>query len=547
MKLLRSLSLPALLVLGCSLACGAAQPGAGNPGLPGPVIERKNLAWADGGVLVAYLVGMLAVGLYFARREKTTDSFFRGGQRLPWWAVGLSIYATMLSSITFMALPAKSYATDWTYLFANLGIIAVAPIVILFYVPFYRHLNVTSAYEYLEKRLSLPVRLFASLSFMAFQIGRMAIVLYLPAIALATVTTLDVYTCILVTSVLCIIYTMIGGIEAVIWTDAVQTLVLLGGALTCLGVVFFSLPEGLGGLLARAHSNGKFLERATWLSSDFTQASVLLVFGGSLFNHLMSYTASQDVVQRYVTTRSGAHAARSILTNAALVLPGSIAFFLLGTALYLFYAQHPERLEAGIVTDQIVPYFIIHELPAGVAGLVLAAIFAASQSTLSSSLNSVSAAWMTDIVQRFRPGRDDRRNLRGAQTVVVVSGTFATLAACTIAKLKVASMFDAFIFVIGLTGGAISGLFILGIFTRRANGRGALVGAVSSIAVLLVVSSTTRIHVFLYSMIGTLTCVLVGYVVSLAFPSTAKDLQGLTWHDRPPRQGEAEVGTERPA
>lgn len=546
MKLLRTLKISSLLLSGCALTCSAAQPLAGSSALTEPGIERKNLAWADGGVLVAYLLGMLAIGLYFARRKKTTDSFFRGGQRLPWWAVGLSIYATMLSSITFMALPAKSYATDWTYLFANLGIIAVAPIVILVYVPFYRRLNVTSAYEYLEKRLSLPVRLFASLSFMAFQIGRMAIVLYLPAIALATVTTLDVYTCILVTSVLCIVYTMIGGIEAVIWTDAVQTVVLLGGALTCLGVVFFSLPEGLGGLFARAHADGKFLERTTWFDSDLTKASVLLVFGGSLFNHLMSYTASQDVVQRYVTTRSQAQTARSILTNAALVLPGSITFLLLGTALYLFYAHHPDRFETGIVIDQIVPYFIIHELPAGVAGLVLAAIFAASQSTLSSSLNSVSAAWMTDIVQRFRPGRDDRRNLRGAQTVVLVAGTLATLAACIIATLNLASMFDAFISVIGLTGGAISGLFILGIFTRRANGRGALVGAISSIVVLLLVSSTTRIHVFLYSMIGTITCVAVGYLVSLAFPSTAIDLQGLTWHGRPRNESQAESDTRGP-
>jgi solute:Na+ symporter, SSS family len=495
-------------------------------------IERSSLARADILVLACYLLGMVAVGQYFARREKTTDSFFRGGQRLPWWAVGLSIYATMLSSITFMALPAKSYATDWTYIFANLGIIAVAPIVIVFYVPFYRRLNVTSAYEYLEKRLSLPVRLFASLSFMAFQVGRMAIVLYLPSIALATVTTLDVYVCILLTSVLCILYTMIGGIEAVVWTDAVQTVVLLGGALICVGVAAFSLPDGLAGLVARGHEQGKFLERAAWFDPDLTQASVVLVFCGSLFNHLMSYTASQDVVQRYVITRSEAHAARSILTNAAFVLPGAIAFFLLGTALHLFYAQYPERLDGGIATDQIVPYFIIHELPAGVAGLVLAGIFAASQSTLSSSLNSVSAAWTVDIVQRFRPHGDDRRSLRGAQAVVLVSGALATAVACLIASLDVASMFDAFISVIGLTGGAISGLFILGIFTRKANGRGALVGALSSIAVLLAVSLATRIHVFLYSMIGTGTCVLVGYTASRLWPAADRDLRGLTWHDR---------------
>lgn len=522
----------AALILSSALRGADASPGSDLPPAAAEAVQRSSLSPVDAAVLALYLLGMLAVGIYCARREKSTDDYFRGGQRLPWWAVGLSIYATALSSITFMAIPAKSFATDWTYLFANLGIIAVAPIVIVFYVPFYRRLNVTSAYEYLEKRFSLPVRLFASLSFMAFQVGRMAIVLYLPSIALATVTTLDVYTCILLTSVLCIVYTMIGGIEAVIWTDVVQTLVLLGGALVCLGIAVGSLPDGLGGLLARGHQEGKFLERATWFDPDLTKASVLLVFVGSLFNHLMSYTASQDVVQRYVTTRSEAQTGRSILTNAAMVLPGTVVFFLFGTALYVFYAQYPERMDPGIATDQIVPYFIFHELPVGVAGLVLAAIFAASQSTLSSSLNSVSTAWTIDIVKRFRPDREDRRTLRGAQAVVLVSGLLATAVSCLIATLDLASMFDAFISVIGLTGGAISGLFILGIFTRRANGHGALTGALTSIAVLLVVSSTTNVHVFLYSLLGTSTCVGVGLLVSMLWPQAPRNLAGLTWATR---------------
>jgi len=528
-RALKSQALRLGVTLTASLPAAAwAAPAASGGGMP----QRDSLSWLDGLALLAYLGGVLGIGLFFSRREKTTDGFFRGGQSLPWWAVGLSIYATMLSSITFMALPAKSYVSDWTYLFANLGIVAVAPLVMFFYIPFYRRLNVTSAYEYLEKRFGLGPRLFASLSFMAFQVGRMAIVVYLPAVAFATVTSLDVYLCIVLTSAVCIAYTVIGGIEAVIWTDAVQTVVLLGGAVACLVAVYVAVPQGLSGLMIRAHEEGKFLEKADWFDSDLAVPSVLLVFVGSLFNHLMSYTASQDVVQRYVTTRDQAQAIRSLLTNALLVVPGSVTFFLLGTGLFLFYSEFPDRLDRSISADQIVPFFIVHELPTGIAGFVLAAILAAAQSTLSSSLNSVSAAWMVDVVQRFRPQRDDRTNLRGAKRVVLVAGIFSALVACLIASLELASMFDVFISVIGMTGGAISGLFILGIFTRRTGSRGALVGALSSLLIVLWVRLATDTHVFAYAMIGTLSCVVVGYAASWLLPARSSNLAGLTWRDR---------------
>ncbi len=496
-----------------------------------PLRKRTELGWLNGVTLGAYLLGMLGIGVYCARRERSTDAFFRGGQSLPWWAVGLSIYATMLSSITYMALPAKAYATDWTYFFANVAIVAVAPIVIALYLPFYRRLNVTSAYEYLEKRFNLAVRLFGSASFILFQIGRMAIVLYLPSIALATVSSFDVYTCILLTATLCIIYTMIGGIEAVVWTDVVQTVVLLGGALLSLGLVLSECQGGWGEFIRTARDGGKFFENTVWWSSDFATASVVLIFVGSLFNNLTSYTASQDVVQRYVTTRNEKQAARSIWTNALMVLPGTVVFFALGTALYVFYRMNPERLDTAISTDQILPLFIVRELPLGVAGLVIAGIFAASQSTLSSSLNSVAAAWVTDFYQRFRPGRTDRSNVRRAQAVILIVGTFVTVIACLMVRLNIASLFDAFISVVGMTGGALAGLFVLGIFTQRAHGAGALIGAVGSVITLLCVRQYTSINFFLFGAIGTLTCVALGYAASCLLPTKQKSLVGLTLHD----------------
>ncbi len=512
---------------------GEIRPGVRTPrvlvGKRNPV--RTELGWINGLTLGAYLAAMLGIGIYCARRERSTETFFRGGQSLPWWAVGLSIYATMLSSITYMALPAKAYASDWTYFFANLAIVAIAPLVIAVYLPFFRRLNITSAYEYLEKRFNLPVRLFGSASFILFQVGRMAIVLYLPSIALATVSSLDVYTCILLTATLCIIYTMIGGIEAVVWTDVVQTVVLLGGALLSLGLVIGACEGGLGQFFSIAASDGKFFERTVWWSNDFATASVALIFVGSLFNNLTSYTASQDVVQRYVTTRDEKQAARSIWTNALMVLPGSLIFFALGTALYVFYKLNPGNLDTSIATDQILPLFIVRELPVGIAGLVIAGVFAASQSTLSSSLNSVAAAWMTDFYGRFRPGRPDRANLRRAQVVILATGIFVTAGACLMARLKIASLFDAFISVVGLTGGALAGLFVLGIFTRRAHGPGALVGAIGSVITLLCVRQFTSINFFLFGAIGTGTCVLLGYLASWVLPGRRRPLAGLTLYD----------------
>jgi SSS family transporter len=517
----------------------------GGEGRPGVRTPRVIAAKMDGGrsevgvlnmtVLVIYLLAMLGIGYYFSRKERSTERFFRGSQSLPWWAVGLSIYATMLSAITFMAIPAKAFTDDWSYFFANAAILAVAPIVIAVYLPFFRRLNVTSAYEYLQHRFNTAVRVFGSVSFILLQVGRMAIVLYLPAIALATVSTLDVYTCILLAATLCIIYTMIGGIEAVVWTDVVQTFVLLGGALISLVIVVMSANGGITGILETAVIDQKFFENTVWFSTDLAVASVAVIFIGSMFQNMISYTASQDVVQRYMTTPNIGKARRSIWTNALLVLPGTFIFFTLGTALYVFYKSNPERLSTGIANDQILPLFIVNELPAGVAGLVIAAIMAASQSTLSSSLNSVAAVWMTDLQPIIRRGRrvEDKQNLFMAKAIILVVGLFVTGVACIMATMEIASLWDAFIVVIGLTGGSLGGLFALGILTRRAHGYGALVGALVSILVLGFVRSYSDISFFLFAGIGMVTCFVVGYIASLIMPTPPKNRDGLTIYDQP--------------
>ncbi len=208
--------------------------------------------------IVFYLLILVGIGIYFSFRNRSTEDFFRGGQRIPWWAAGCSIFATMLSSITFMAIPAKAYATDWVYFFINMSILFVAPFIIYYVLPFFRRIDATSAYQYLELRFNLATRLFAGMSYILFQVGRMAIVMYLPALALAAVTPVSIEGTILLMGILSILYCALGGITAVIWTDTLQTLVLLGGALLSLLLIVFNPEIGMEKLLAEAWQDQKF-------------------------------------------------------------------------------------------------------------------------------------------------------------------------------------------------------------------------------------------------------------------------------------------------
>ena len=387
---------------GVVIASGEDRPGHRSPNVShgSPAQSKGHLMPFDYAAMGLYLVSLVFMGLFLSRRGRGTEDFFLAGRRIPWWAAGLSIFGTQLSSLSFMAIPAKAYATNWVYFIANVAIVIVAPLVVFYYLPFFRRLNVTTAYEYLELRFNLPVRLFASLSFILYQLGRMAIVLFLPALALSTVTGLNIHGCIVMMGILCTFYTVLGGIEAVIWTDVLQVIVLLGGALLSLAFIVVE-SGGVSEVLSVGAANQKF-HMLDW-NWDFTTAAVWVVLIGNIFSNLGPYTSDQTVVQRYLTTKDEKAAARSIWMNAAIVLPGTCIWFGLGTALYVFYKLHPERLDPGANTDAIFPLFIAQQLPAGVSGLIIAAVFAAAMSTLDSSLNSVSTAMVTDFYRRFRP------------------------------------------------------------------------------------------------------------------------------------------------
>ena len=476
--------------------------------------------------LGAYLAMLIAMGVYFSRREKTTADYFLAGRRIPWWAAGISLFGTQLSAITFMAAPAKVYATDWAYFVNTFAFMLITPIVVYFYLPFFRRLNLTSAYEYLERRFNLATRLYASAAFILFQLGRMAIVLFLPAMALSAVTGMNVYVCIVVMGVLSTLYTVLGGIEAVVWTDVLQAIVLLGGGLLCLVIMIFGVDGGLSTIFSLGMADDKF--KVIHWGWDYTTSTIWVLVIGNLFINLVTYTSDQVVVQRYLTTRDEKSAADSIWMNAAIVLPETIVWFLLGTALYVFYKLTPELLSPNLPTDSIFPHFISQQLPSGITGIVIAALFAASMSTLDSGLNSVSTAVVTDFYARFRPESTDVVRLRLARWLTAGLGLIATVTAATMATYEIQSLWDLFMRMLGLLSSGMAGLFAVGMFTRRANGRGALIGAVISAAVIYWVQTHTAVSFFLYAAIGLLTCFAAGYVASVLLPDRPKGLKGLT-------------------
>jgi SSS family transporter len=507
------------------------------PGIRSPKIwravktdARRRFAELDYLVLGIYLLSLVAMGFYFSRREKTTEDFFLGGRRIPWWAAGISIFGTQLSAITFMAIPAKAYCANWVNFLFNMGIVAITPLVIFCFLPFYRRLNVTSAYEYLEKRFNVVVRLLGSALFMIFQFGRIGIVLLLPSLALTVVTGINVYVCILTMGLLATVYTVMGGIEAVIWTDVAQVIVLVGGAVFCLVLATSSIDGGLPQAFTTALEDGK-LHFANW-DMDFTTLTIWVIIL-AWANHLIPYSSDQTVIQRYLTTKDEAASRRAIWTNALLTIPATLLFFSVGTVLYIFYKDHPENLNIAMEkADAIFPWYITHELPAGLSGLVIAALFAASMSSLDSSMNSMSTACVTDFYRRLRGVSDEARCLRLARTLTALFGVAGTLFAILMVSSDIKSLWDQFIFIVGLMGGGLGGLFVLGIFTRRANAQGAVIGLLTSGILQYVFKRHSGLHDFMFALTGMASCIIVGYLASRLLPGGARNLDNLTLFTR---------------
>tara|TARA_S200000501_G_scaffold101176_1_gene94691 strand:+ start:1304 stop:2734 length:1431 start_codon:yes stop_codon:yes gene_type:complete len=473
------------------------------------------LAFFDILVITLYFILILGLGIYFSKRQKNTEDYFKARERIPSWAAGLSLFGTALSPITFMAIPAKTYSTDWSYFLLNMSVFLAVPLIVYLFIPYFRRKNIKTAYEYLEIRFSVIIRLVGSICFILYQIGRMGVVLFLPSIAINLVTGVDLFICISLMGIISLIYTLMGGIEAVIWTDVVQVFVLMGGVIISLAMNVINTDGGFEGILEIAHLEDKF--NAFDLTLSLKEPTVWVMLFGGFFANLTSYGTDHTMVQRYLVTPTKKEAQKSIWIGALLTIPSSLIFFFVGTTLFVFYKMNPSALNENFITDDaIFPWYIVTELPSGISGILIAAIFAAAMSSLSSSMNAGAASFNVDILDRFGLGKNEDP-MKIARWTTFIIGTLGILFAFFMATFDIKSLWDEFNKILGLILGSLGGVFLLGLMTKKANSKGVVFGIVFSFLIQILISQFQIVHLLLYSATGVISCFISGYIASLFF------------------------------
>tara|TARA_R110002072_G_scaffold202907_1_gene360881 strand:+ start:22384 stop:24993 length:2610 start_codon:yes stop_codon:yes gene_type:complete len=498
-----------------------------SPGIRTPKVQsfkftnaKHSFGITNYSVLILYLLISIFIGVYFSRKQKSTDDYFSGSGRIPWWAAGLSVFGTLLSAITFMAIPAKTFISDWSFFFLNITAILITPAIAFIFIPFFNKLRIKTAYQYLEERFNYTARAFGSLSFILFQLGRISIVLLLPSLAISIVSGISVEVSILIMGILCIFYTTFGGIEAVIWTDVLQVIVLLGGSILAVIWIIFHTETSFGDMISYASERNKF--NIINMELNFTDSTFWVVFIGGLASALVAQGTDQTIVQRFLMSSSVKDSQKTLYTNAVLTLPATIIFFGLGTLLYVFYTENPDALTPSISSnDSIFPWYIVNELPIGVSGLLIAGIFSAAMSSISSSLNSVSTAYCNDFHLHFRPKIADMKLLRIARLATMITGVIGVLLALWMAESNIKSLWDQFYRFLGLFTGGLGGMFLLGMLTKKANSKGTLLGLLVSALFIWYISFFTQISFLMYSFFGVTSCFMFGYIFSLLFQKKA--------------------------
>lgn len=490
---------------------------------------KQLLRWGDWLVLIVYLASMLGMGLYFYLREKrnSTSDFFVGGRSIPFWAAGVSLYAANTSSISYIAIPAKAFETNWQYMTNNLIAVLGLMFVAVWIVPLLRRLDLMSVFSYLETRFHPAIRMLSSALFMLTQLGsRMSVILFLPSLAIATITGIPVTWSIVLMAGFTIAYTALGGMKAVVWTDIVQLVVKMGGALFAIGFMVFSLDGGVAEFVRTAAAEDK--TRLFDFSFDLTKATVWGFVFLVLFDVVLTFPKDQVLMQRTLSTSSAKNAGRSIWAFAAIMIPGGIVFYSIGTALFVYYKANPGRMNPLLPIDATFPLFIAAELPMGITGLIIAGIFAAAMATLSSIMNSVSTLASVDFYEKLVKNPDPAKSVRFAEWMTVAAGLLGMGCALLLSRYDIHSLFDVSIELAGLLGGGFAGAYTLGMFTRRANSAGVAIGVGCSIVLTTLAWSMKLLHPYFYLAVSILLCIVIGYLASLFFPPPQRSLKGLT-------------------
>ncbi|GMW00148.1 MAG: sodium:solute symporter [Candidatus Hydrogenedentota bacterium] len=515
-------------------------------------------------VLIAYFAGMVAMGPIFASSSKTTEGYLLGDRNFKGWLLGFSMFATSISSVTFMAYPADAYKTAWYRMSPNW----VMPIAILvattLFLPFFRKTHITSAYEYLEGRFGPWTRVYAAAAFIVMQFVRVSLILYLIALLMKNMFGWNPYVCIVAGGVITTFYSVMGGIKAVLWTDFIQSLVLWAGGLIALFVIITKIPGGISEIVSTAADAGKFsmsdisgkpgdleLYPVPWLpdaSKGFTMLAdktVLLFMLVGLGRWLAEYCSNQNVIQRCVASKTPGEARVAMWTCCLFSVPTWAMFMFLGTALWVFFQQNPTPDSMAILSgerkaEDILPYFVIHFMPPGITGLVIAAVLAAAMSSLSSSVNSVSAVSLVDIYRRHvAPGRSDDHYVFVAKSVGWGLGVVMIVGATILMQAQNTTLQDKANILTAMTSGGLLGLYLLGFFTKVGDDRAILVAigftmlftlwlSLSSAGAL---SPSLKAPIFPYytDLIGHIIFFAVGYTLGAMLPKRDRDLTNMTW------------------
>jgi len=512
--------------------------------VPSPDFGALNYA-----VLVLYLLAMLGIGWWTSRRIKSTRSFFIADGRLNWFVVGVSILTAYMSALTMMALPGVSFRKlDWTYAIQLPFLILTAFVITRFVLKRYREAGVISVYQYLEDRIHISSRLMASFCFILFSIGRMGLVLFLPALAFSMVTGAPLLPTIVVMGVVVTVYTVMGGMEAVIWTDFAQAIVMVAGAAVSVGYVLVGTGAGEFARIAAEHHKFRIIAPGF----DVTKLITIWLILETIFQTIRIYGTQQDIAQRYMTTPSTKKANRSVWIAILGYIPLGFLFYFIGSALFVYYKANPDPAVAALIAngraDSIYPYFVANTLPPVLAGLVIAAIFAAAMSSIDACMNASSTVCVEDFYRRFRgeePG--DHHYLNAARWLTILWGVLCTVMAILFINITTAQIVWGKI--MGISTNGVLGLMALAFLPRKVNKWAAGIGFVTSYLVLFAMMwfiqiaptfavtypvTGGKISFLLWPVIGNLWCFGVGFLLSLVLPRPA----GVT---QPPNGGGADV------
>lgn len=516
----------------------------------------------DLAVIVVYLLGMVLVGFYFSRSNKNTQQFTKASGSIPGWAIGMSIYATFLSSNTFLGVPGKAFGANWNAFVFSISMPLAAWVASKYFVPFYRSTGEISAYTHLEHRFGAWARTYAVVCFLLTQLARMGSIFFGIALSLQALTGYSMQMIMIVMGVVIIIYTVLGGIEAVIWTEVVQAIVKTFGAVMILYLIISEMPGGVSKIVEIGSENGKFSLGS--FSPDFSQSTFWVVLLYGFFINLNNFGMDQNYIQRYHTATSAKAAAKSIWLWVWLYVPASLLFFVIGSCLFAYYDVNPQLIEtikqqvaieragAGATSseiaaiasslqpndygDKVMPHFMVTKIPAGLVGLIVSAILSAAMSTISSGMNASATVFSVDIYKRyFKPGISEKQNLRLLHLATVGFGLAGLIAG--IAMIGVKSILDVWWQLSGIFAAGMLGLFLLGIISKRAKNHEALVATIIGILVIIWMTFSYLIpdefeylrnplHINMIIVVGTLTIFLAGILLSRFRKERTKDSIG---------------------